>query len=142
MKPKRYFGLALVLVAVVAAIGLDRIGRDHRPRTYTVDFARGTELSEAGERRLEQIAAAMARQPAYAAVVVGHTGTRGSAAANQALGRERAERVAAALRDAGIAAGRISAHSAGGSEPLERREDEGERGYQGRLGRAEVRLVP
>lgn len=142
MKPKRYVGLALLVVAVAVAVGLDRLGRDHQPRAYTVDFDRGTQLSDAGERRVEQIVAAMARQPAYDAVVVGHTGTRGDPEANQQLGGERADRVAAALRDAGIASDRVDTHSAGGSEPLERREDEGDRGYQSRLSRAEVRLIP
>lgn len=139
---KRFFGLALLLVAVLAALGLDQLGRDHYPRDYTVDFTSGTNLSPAGARRIEQIAAAMDREPAYTAVIVGHTGTRGDPDANQALGLSRAEAVAAALRDAGIAADRLQARSVGGTEPLERREGEGERGYRGRLSRAEVRLRP
>ncbi len=142
MKAYRYFGIALVLLAVVAAIGLDWVGRDHQPRDYTVDFVRGTDFSEVGSRRLEQIVAAMARQPAYRAVIVGHTGTRGDPDANMALGRERAQAVAAALADAGIAADRLETHSAGAEQPLPRREGEGERGYQARLSRAEVRLIP
>ncbi len=142
MNPKRLFGLALVLVAVVAAIGLDYAGRDHYPRSFTVDFASGTGLSEAGERRVAQIAAIMARQPAYEAVIVGHTGTRGDPGANQALGLDRAEAVAQTLRDAGVATRRVNTHSMGGAEPLEQREGEGERGYQRRLSRAEVRLIP
>ncbi|WP_440995153.1 OmpA family protein [Arhodomonas sp. SL1] len=142
MEPRRYFGLALIVLAVVAAVGLDYIGRDHQPRTYAVDFVRGTTLSEAGGRQVERIAATMARQPRYRAVVVGHTGTRGDPAANQALSRERAAAVAERLREAGIAGERIATHGVGGSEPLERRPDEGERGYQARLARAEVRLTP
>ncbi|WP_435101225.1 OmpA family protein [Arhodomonas sp. AD133] len=142
MNPKRYFGLALVLIAVVAALGLDYAGRDHYPRRYTVDFASGTSLSETGERQVDQIAAIMARQPAYDAVVIGHTGTRGDPEANQALGLDRAEAVAQTLRDAGIATDRLETHSMGGAEPLEQRGGEGERGYQRRLSRAEVRLNP
>ena len=142
MAAKRLFGIALVLVAVLAALGLDWVGRDHQPRTYRIDFVRGTEIAASGERRLERVAAAMARQPAYDAVIVGHTGTRGSAAANRALGQERAQAVARILRDAGIADARIQTFSAGGEEPLERGADEGERGYQARLSRAEVRLNP
>jgi outer membrane protein OmpA-like peptidoglycan-associated protein len=142
MKAHRYFGIALVVLAVIVAVGLDWVGRDHQPRDYTVGFARGTELSAAGERRIQQIAAAMARQPAYRAVIVGHTGTRGDPDANLTLGRERADAVAAALRDADIDTGRLETRSAGAEAPLPRREDESERGYQSRLSRAEVRLIP
>lgn len=142
MNPKRWFGVALLLVVVLVALALDRVGDDHDPRGYRVDFTRGTELSGAGERSVERIAAAMARQPAYSAVVVGHTGTRGNAPANRALGRERAETVRRALTAAGVDGDRVETFSAGGEEPLERREGEGERGYQARLSRAEVRLNP
>lgn len=142
MSPKRYFGLALVLVAVLAAVGFDRLGRDHQPRSYTVNFERGTQISAAGKRRVERIAAAMARQPDYSATVVGHTGTRGDPEANQRLGRDRARAVAQALESQGIAGGRIETFSAGGDEPLERGEAEGDRGYQARLSRASVRLNP
>lgn len=142
MNPKRWFGLALLLVVVLLAFAFDRVGGDHYPRSYRIDFSRGTELSAAGERGVERIAAAMARQPAYSAVVVGHTGTRGNATANRALGRERAETVRRALAAAGVDVDRIETFSAGGEEPLERREGEGERGYQARLSRAEVRLNP
>lgn len=142
MTPKRFFGLALVLVAVIAALVLDRVGRDHQVRDYTIDFVRGTELSREGERQVERIAAAMARQPAYTAVVTGHTGTRGSPAANRALGSERASTVAGQLTRAGIARDRIETFSAGGEEPLPRGDDDGERGFQSRLSRVEVRLNP
>lgn len=142
MKPQRYFGIGLLVIAVAAAVGLDTLGRDHDERRYRVDFGRGTTLTPAGERTIERIAAAMARQDAYRAIVVGHTGTRGNAEANQELGLNRAEAVATALSDAGVAAERVETHSVGGEEPLERREGEGDRGYRDRLRRAEVVLQP
>lgn len=142
MHPRRYFGVALIVLAVAAAAGLDAVGRDHQPRSYRVDFIRGTEPATGMDRRIEHIAAAMARQPGYQAVLVGHTGTRGDAGANQQLGLDRARAVARALREAGVAADRLEAHSVGGSEPLSRRDGEGERGYQSRLSRVEVRLNP
>lgn len=142
MNAKRFFGLVLVLVAVLTALGLDAIGRDHQPRSYTLDFTGGTNLSGEAERTVERIAAAMQRQPAYSAVIVGHTGTRGDPGANQALGRDRAKAVARELAGAGVDGARLEAFSAGADQPLERREDEGNRGYQSRLSRAEVRLNP
>ncbi len=140
MQAKRLFGIALVLLAIAAALALDYVGRDHQPRSYVVGFERGTQLTAAGEREVEHIAAAMQREPAYSAVIVGHTGTRGSPEANQALGRDRARMIARELADLGVDRARIEAFSAGGEQPLERREGEGERGYQARLSRAEVRL--
>jgi Outer membrane protein and related peptidoglycan-associated (lipo)proteins len=142
MQAKRVFGVALVAIAIAAALALDAMGRDQQPRSYVVDFQRGTQLSAAGERRIERIAAAMQRQPAYSAVVVGHTGTRGAPEANRSLGRDRARTVAQALGARGVSPDRVEIFSAGGEEPLDRREDEGERGYQTRLSRAEVRLNP
>lgn len=142
MKPQRYFGVGLLVIAVAAAVGLDHLGRDHDERRYRVDFGRGTTLTAAGERNIDRIAAAMARQDAYRAIVVGHTSTRGNARANQELGLDRAEAVAGALADAGVDADRVETHSVGGDEPLERRDGEGDRGYRDRLRRAEVVLRP
>ena len=140
MDPKRYIGLILLAVAIAAALTLDWIGRDQSPRTYTVGFERGTALTVAGERTVDRIAATMDRQPAYRAVLIGHTGTRGEAEANHALGERRARAVRDALQASGIAAERITTHSVGGSEPLERRANDTDRAYRDRLRRTEARL--
>jgi len=142
MSGKRFFGLGLLVIAVAAALALDYVGRDHEPRSYRLDFVRSTQLSEQAERRIEQIAAVMARQPGYRAIITGHTGTRGDADANQELGRQRAEAVADSLTAAGVEAERLETHSAGASEPLPQRDDESDRRYQARLSRVEVDLQP
>ncbi|RZU98138.1 OmpA family protein [Spiribacter vilamensis] len=140
MDPKRYVGLTLLAVAIAAALTLDWIGRDHAPRTYTVGFERGTSLTAAGERTVERVAATMDRQSGYRASLVGHTGTRGEAEANYALGERRARTVRDALQASGIEPERITTHSVGGKEPLERQADETDRAYRDRLRRTEVRL--
>lgn len=142
MRVKRFFGLGLLVIAVAAALALDHVGRDHEPRSYRLDFVRSTQLAEPAERRIEQIAAVMARQPAYRAIITGHTGTRGDPDANQKLGRQRAERVAQSLEDEGIEAERLEMHSAGASEPLPQRDDESDRRYQARLSRVQIDLRP
>lgn len=140
MDPRRFIGLTLLAVAITGAFVLDRVGRDHSPRTYTVGFERGTSLTAEGERTVERITATMDRQPDYRASLVGHTGTRGEAEANHALGERRARTVRDALQASGIEPERITTHSVGGNEPLERQADETDRAYRDRLRRTEVRL--
>ncbi len=90
-------------------------------------FARGSsELAPAETAKLADIARDLARLPALAAAaasqarveVVGRGDSEGTSETNLALSRRRAERVVAALREAGAAAVTVSAAGIGSTQPL------------------------
>lgn len=141
MEAKRFFGLALVIFAILIAAGLGFVGRDQQTRAFTIDFQQGRTLADESDVVIARIATLMSRQPRYAALVVGHSGTRGDSSANLELSRERAEIVGRQLGDEGIDGDRIDIHAVGGGEPLTRRDDEDERSYQQRLARVEIELA-
>lgn len=133
-------GVALLVAAGVAWLAFTGQGELNRPQRLTLAFERGTLLPGAEQARLRVVQAAMRENPAYGAVIKGHSGTLGDPAANLALSEQRASAVARALADLGIDPERLTAIGVGGEEPLPRRDGEGDLSYQKRLGRADVLL--
>jgi OOP family OmpA-OmpF porin len=84
------------------------------PRDYTVYFATGSAELTGSAREVIRQAADMAKaNPGTRLDVVGHTDTVGSAAANAALSRARAEAVRAELQEFGIPGGRVAIGATG-----------------------------
>jgi outer membrane protein OmpA-like peptidoglycan-associated protein len=85
-----------------------------RGATFTLFFVEGKdEFTEASRQDVERILSEISRRPVPDVLVVGHTDTVGSDAANDALGLQRAEVVRAALIRLGVPPGDIQASSRG-----------------------------
>lgn len=67
---------------------------------------------------LDEAANVLRTQSDWKVVVVGHTDSSASAAANQRLSERRAQRVAQELVSRGVAAGRLRVHGAGETSPI------------------------
>lgn len=109
-------------------------------KTFTVAFSRGAAVSADAQATLDGVAGLLKRNDRLYAEIVGHTGTRGDTAANQALSVKRAEVVKSALTDRGVETARMEASGVGGIEPLPRGRDETDRTYQKRLSRVEINV--
>lgn len=81
------------------------------------DTGRAT-LKAESNAALDQAAQLMRQQTALKLLVVGHTDSTGTAAANTALSQQRAEAVRNALLARGIAAARLTAQGVGSSVPV------------------------
>ena len=122
------------MVAVNAdalAAGLAQDGKVTLEGLY-FDTGRAT-LQAASDPALEQAALLMKQQPALKLLVVGHTDSTGSAAANLKLSQQRAEAVRAALVARGIAASRLSAQGVGSSAPVASNDSESGRAQNRRV---------
>ena len=115
--------------------------RAEAPDTVTVTFDVGDRLESGEEADISAAADALLDAPGTIAIVTGHTGPKGDAAANLDLSLARAEAVSRALVEAGIPAERIRTRGAGGTAGLEPREGETPASLSARLKRAEIRIV-
>jgi outer membrane protein OmpA-like peptidoglycan-associated protein len=105
--------------------GEARAAQPPRPVSFTLYFLEGRdELTLESTRLLDAILAELARRPAPEISVVGHTDRVGTVAFNDALSRQRAERVRVELLRLGIAPERIQVSGRGEREPLVPTEDE------------------
>jgi len=86
------------------------------PIPITFDFAKAT-LTNIGEQAARELAIAIREQQPSQVTLVGHTDVRGTAEVNMRLSRERAETVAAFLRENGVDA-RVEAIGKGATEPM------------------------
>lgn len=87
------------------------------PARFTLFFVEGKdEFTEESRRVIEGIFAEIARRPVPDVLVIGHTDTVGSETFNDALSRQRAEVVRAALLARGIAADKVVAIGRGKRE--------------------------
>ena len=85
-----------------------------RAAAFTLYFVEGKdEFTEESKQAVDRILSEIAKRPVPDVLVVGHTDTVGTDAANDALGKQRAETVRAALIRLGIPAGDIQAISRG-----------------------------
>jgi outer membrane protein OmpA-like peptidoglycan-associated protein len=95
------------------------------PATFRLHFTFGTdELTPESRQALGQVSAEIARRPAPEVVVVGHTDRVGTVESNDALSRQRAERVRGELIAVGIPAESIQTAGRGEREPLVATDDE------------------
>jgi outer membrane protein OmpA-like peptidoglycan-associated protein len=99
--------------------------RPPRPVSFTLYFVEGQDrLTPESVQELQALLAEVGRRPAPEIVIVGHTDRRGSDAYNDALSRQRAERVRAELLGLGVDPGRVQVAGRGEREPLVPTEDE------------------
>ncbi|MEM1373128.1 MAG: OmpA family protein [Pseudomonadota bacterium] len=139
--PRRAFVAALLSAACAAgAVALAVFGAVDAPHTETFQFSRGTTLQPGEAEQLEALLSAAALDDRIDVTIVGHSGTTGDGAANDALSVERAAVVLDAAAALGIARGRLNAIGLGGAQPLTQRDGEGDRAYQARLARVDVSL--
>jgi OmpA-OmpF porin, OOP family len=89
-------------------VNLDRVG-----------FESGSaRLTPQSQRQIANIAAVLRTYPKTTVVVAGHTDNVGSAPANVALSRARAETIARQLRNGGVAADRVRVEAYGSEKPM------------------------
>ena len=89
-----------------------------------INFATGSAAMPAASLALvDQVAGALKDCDGMTIAVEGHTDATGVPAANQALSQARADAVAAALAERGLAAARISATGFGSSRPVQQGSD-------------------
>lgn len=102
----------MILLAPLAILAACATARDEPVRTvfFTPD---SSTLDAAGQAVVQGAATRAARFPNSRVTVMGYAGRVGEPAASQAMSRQRAEAVAAGLRAAGVAPGRISVAARG-----------------------------
>ncbi len=101
------------------SIGACRRQVEDRLAERAIGFGRGSaRLTEASAALVEGLAALVRRCPDAKIEVAGHTDSRGDADMNRRLSQARAEAVAEALEDAGVAAERLTAVGYGPSRPI------------------------
>ena len=98
-------------------------GTEATPRTFTFDtlnFETGkSDIRAADAADVNDVAATLARFPNARIRIAGYADTRGTEAANVALGKARADSVKAALVAKGIAGDRIETATGGESDPVD-----------------------
>jgi outer membrane protein OmpA-like peptidoglycan-associated protein len=86
------------------------------PIPITFEFAK-TSLTNVGEQAARELASAIKEQQPSQITLIGHTDVRGTADVNMKLSRDRADTVAAFLRDNGIDA-KVATVGKGATEPM------------------------
>ena len=106
-------------------------------------FQSGTSvLTTAGKNAIDETAENLQHYPSFRILLRGHTAPGGEEEANRELSQERAESVARYLEVVHrVDPDRIKSEGLGGSKPLARDPDEGERSYRYRLPRVEFVLL-
>ncbi|MCB4361701.1 OmpA family protein [Quatrionicoccus australiensis] len=95
-----------------------------RPRSYTLYFQGGNQLTPESQAEFAKMRADVLAWSAPEIMVIGHTDRVGSVQSNDALSLKRAESVRALLIEAGIPAGKLEAVGRGEREPLVATADE------------------
>jgi OOP family OmpA-OmpF porin len=104
---------------VQSRFGATLAAQPSRPAEFTLYFIEGSdELTFDSKQLLERVSAEIAQRPVPDVVVVGHTDSVGSASFNDALARQRADSVRAALIQRGVPAESVVAAGRGKREPL------------------------
>ena len=84
-----------------------------------VEFDVGSaDLTAAGKATVAKLAAALAKQPAVAVAIAGHTDNLGSASRNAQLSQARSDTVKNTLIAQGVAATRLTAKGYGSTKPI------------------------
>lgn len=122
---RRVERLTLDAAQVRAEFGAALAARPDRPVSFTLYFLEGRdEFAPESRRVVDAVFAEIARRKSAEIVVIGHTDRVGGGEANDALSRQRANRVRNDLVERGIPANRISAAGRGEREPLVATDDE------------------
>jgi outer membrane protein OmpA-like peptidoglycan-associated protein len=109
--------------ASTAALAGYLAGNEPAPRTFTFDTLNFDTAKSAiraqDQGEVDQVAGVLKTYPATRIRIAGYADTRGSAAANAALGKARADSVKTALVAKGIDAGRIETVTGGETDPVD-----------------------
>ena len=104
---------------VQAQFGGALAARPAAPAQFTLYFIEGKdEFTDGSKRSIDNVFAEIASRPVPDVLVIGHTDTVGSDAANDVLSRQRAEVVRKALLARGIAAENVVVIGRGKREPM------------------------
>ena len=111
------------VLSPTSGLGTYLAGTGPTPQTFTFeklsfDTAR-SDIRPADVADLDAVAATLKQYPNARIRIAGYADTRGSAAANVALGKARADSVKAALVSRGIDPGRIATASGGDADPVD-----------------------
>jgi outer membrane protein OmpA-like peptidoglycan-associated protein len=125
---------------LVRAMGRAELVAGYVVLSERIGFVEGSAtLTPAGEALVGEVAALLGRRSDLRVDVLGHTGSDGSEAVNQALSERRAQAVVAVLVGAGVDAGRLSAVGLGEASPIESNRTEAGRAANERI---EFRVRP
>lgn len=114
---------AATALAGTAGLGSYLAGHDPAPRRFVFDAMKfdtaKSDIRPVDRADIDKVADVLTHYPATHVRIAGYADARGSAAANVALGKARADSVKAALVAKGIDAGRIDTVSGGASDPVD-----------------------
>lgn len=133
-------GVALLAASAgVTVAGAGAIA-ERRDVVIVVPFQSGTAAGFGYREALEAMLAEARGKPDRKLYLTGHTAGGGDAVAEEELGLDRAQKVAADLIALGIDRQRVSLNSVGGARPLERVAGETDAAFRARQGRVTIEL--
>lgn len=150
MKPVgKVLGVVLTCGSLWAAQEYFNFANSNKTHNFVISFSTGTMVNN--PETLKEAFEVLYSNPNYDFVVHGHTATIGNVAANERLSRERAkfvyeellgisEKIVEIPNDVAIDSSRGKFEYHGGADPLPREDQERDRIYQSRLGRAEIEI--
>ena len=114
--------VAATTTASVGELGDYLAGTEVAPRTFAFDNLNfdtaKSEIRPADQATVDKVATVLGQYPKARIRIAGYADARGSDAANQKLGSDRAEALKAALVAKGVDAGRIETVSGGKDDPV------------------------
>lgn len=139
IRPINFFGAVLIGSTVLSGLYLHSIGSANEDYEFVINFGRGVAIDPRELPKIKEIADLAASNGNYEITIKGHTSVSGSNDANIALGEKRAQAVEELLINENVS-NPIVAIGVGGNEPLKRLNNESDRNYQLRSGRATVKV--
>jgi outer membrane protein OmpA-like peptidoglycan-associated protein len=136
--------LFIGLVLLAASAGVTIMGgaaiAERRDTIVTVPFQSGTAVGFGYREALEALLAEARARPERKLYLTGHTAGGGDPVAEEELGLDRAQKVAADLIALGIDRQRVTLQSAGGTRPIIREAGETDAQLRARQGRVVIEL--
>lgn len=133
-------GLALLAAAGGVTVTGGAAIAERRDVVLTVPFQAGTTAGFGYREAVEAAVTAARAKPERRLYVTGHTAGGGDPVAEEELGLDRAQKVAADLIALGLDRQRVTLQSAGGTRPVERVAGETDQQFRARQGRVVIEL--